>query len=104
MKQVLKCTGAMFRLGCSNSVKLFKYHKVQSNVHTSGAAHANVNAASLVDRWVFDKILANPTSLILAVPSLVSKTLGDFRSCRANREVGSVKLAARSQSCIGKYQ
>jgi hypothetical protein len=41
---------------------------------TSGAAHAKVNAASLVDRCVLERMLANPTSEILAVPSRVSNT------------------------------
>lgn len=47
---------------------------------TSGAAQAKVKAASPVDRCVLERILAKPTSLILAVPSLVSSTLGDFKS------------------------
>ena len=52
---------------------------------TSGAAQAKVKAASPVDRWVLDRMLAKPTSLILAVPSLVSRTFGDFRSCQSQR-------------------
>lgn len=48
---------------------------------TSGAAQAKVKAASPVERCVLERMLAKPTSLILAVPSRVSKTLGDFRSC-----------------------
>ena len=53
----------------------------EDDVFTSGAAHANVKAAWLFVRWVLLRMLANPTSLILAVPSRVSNTLGLFRSC-----------------------
>ncbi len=59
-------------------------HKGRYN--TSGAAQAKVKAM-LFDRWVLERILAKPTSLILAVPSRVSSTLADLRSAKRFRHV-----------------